>query len=494
MDRFNFYELLKLPRDATAEEIRRSYRHLVLRLHPDINVNQGDTALFIDIQQAYEHLSDPQKREDYDRRLPPDSGILSPLSQKISYSQPVLARLPEPQLLYSLLDLSLHPDTDHLLSSIPVNISLVVDCSTSMQGLRLDTVKLATIDILRKLQPNDIFSLVKFNDFAELLITPGNLDDLKSAEMKVQLLQAGGGTEIFKGLELGFSQVSQYHSSQRVNHIILITDGRTYGDELYCEQLADQCSALGIGISALGIGNEWNDKFLDHITSKTGGICKFISDNSEIRNTILEEISRLGSSLTEQITYNFQLPQNVTLSSVHRLQPDAAPLDPLSPLAIGPMPRLGTISILFEFTINDISRDENHLVISNGFMNYEIPRHKLKTRYVSRLKFDRPVSSSPVKFLPPTSILNAITLLSLYHMQERAREEMMNGDLNSAARHMENLATHLLQKGERKLAQSVLDEVANIRENQSYDEEDEKRIKYGTRSLLLPARIPSKKL
>jgi Ca-activated chloride channel family protein len=102
-----------------------------------------------------------------------------------------------------------------------------------------------------------------------LLIPAGTLSDIKSTEMKIQLLQAGGGTEIFKGLEMGFSQVSQFRSNNRVNHVILITDGRTYGDEASCDQLADQSSALGISISALGIGTQWNDKFLDHLTSKT---------------------------------------------------------------------------------------------------------------------------------------------------------------------------------------------------------------------------------
>ena len=63
-----------------------------------------------------------------------------------------------------------------MVSSTPLNISLVVDCSTSMQGVRLDTVKLTAIDITPyNCRPDDIFSLVKFNDWAELLIPPGSL-------------------------------------------------------------------------------------------------------------------------------------------------------------------------------------------------------------------------------------------------------------------------------------------------------------------------------
>jgi hypothetical protein len=81
-----------------------------------------------------------------------------------------------------------------------------------------------------------------------------------------------------------------------------------------------------------------------------------------------------------------------------------------------------------------------------------------------------------------------MALLAIYHMQERARQEMSKGDVISATRYMENLATHLLQKGENNLAKAVLTEVEYIRHNQSFSEEGEKRIKYGTRSLLLPAR------
>jgi Ca-activated chloride channel family protein len=482
-----FYDRLGLPRDASPEEIRHAYRQLILHLHPDTNVNAGDTRMFMDIQQAYEQLSDPRKKADYDLQLSSPAYPASPLSIKTSYSQPFIARLNEPQLVYALVEMSVLPDTSLKLSATPLNVAMVVDCSTSMQGVRLDEVKQTSIAMLRNLQPDDIFALVKFNDFAELLIPPTVASELRHAEMKIQLLQAGGGTEIYKGLELGFKQVSMNCSSQRVNHIILITDGRTYGDEASCEQLAQQAAELGIGISALGIGNEWNDKFLDHLTSKTGGICKFIPDGGDIGVSILDEISRLGSVLSEQITFHFNLAQSVELSSIYRLQPDASPLDPFSPIILGVMPRLGNMSLMFEFIITGIPLDQTKISLAKGFLNYEIPRHKQKTRFVDRLTFEREVAAEPVKSTPPTGILNAITFLSLYQMQEKAREEMAMGDVHSAARYMENMATRLLQKGERDLAQSVLDEVSHIRNNRSFSEDGEKRIKYGTRSLLLPA-------
>jgi len=487
MENITLYDRLGITPDATAEEIRRAYRYLVLHLHPDTNVNKGDTELFIDIQQAYERLSDPQKKAEYDQLLAPESKISSPLSLISTSSLPSIQRLTEPQLFYTLLELSMHPDADLWVPSTPLNISLVVDCSTSMQGHRLDAVKSTSIELLRKLQPNDIFSLIKFDDFPELLIAAGKMTDLKSAEMKIQLLQAGGGTEIFKGLEMGYAQINQFRTSQRINHIVLITDGRTYGDEISCENLADECATFGIGISALGIGTEWNDKFLDKITSKTGGICKYIQNSGAIRETILEEITRIGSCLTEQINYNLQIPQYVEISSVYRLQPDASPLQQVSPINLGNMPHQGMMSIIFEFVIKEIPSDVESLILSKGFVNFEIPRHTVKTKFANRLIIETKVTSEPVKVFPPASILNAVTLLSLYHMQERAREEMAKGEFNNATRYMENMATHLLQKGERDLAQSILNEAAHIRNSQNFSEDGEKRIKYGTRSLLLPA-------
>jgi len=58
----NFYTLLGILRAATQDEIRRAYHQAAKRLHPDTNEAPGETELFLDVQQAYQVLSDPSRR------------------------------------------------------------------------------------------------------------------------------------------------------------------------------------------------------------------------------------------------------------------------------------------------------------------------------------------------------------------------------------------------------------------------------------------------
>ncbi|KAF8279118.1 putative DnaJ chaperone protein [Trypanosoma cruzi] len=62
----DYYQSLELPRDATQEQIRRNYRQLALRFHPDRAGPEGAERLK-EVQSAYEVLLNPQKRKIYDR-------------------------------------------------------------------------------------------------------------------------------------------------------------------------------------------------------------------------------------------------------------------------------------------------------------------------------------------------------------------------------------------------------------------------------------------
>ena len=61
----NYYAVLNISPDATAEEIRRAYREMARRYHPD--AGEGSSAdKFRELTEAYEILGDPARRRDYD--------------------------------------------------------------------------------------------------------------------------------------------------------------------------------------------------------------------------------------------------------------------------------------------------------------------------------------------------------------------------------------------------------------------------------------------
>src|SRR5918992_3534044 len=68
MARRDYYDVLGVPRTASEREIRQAYRKLARRYHPDLNPNDKQAeAKFKEIGQAYEVLSDADKRKQYDR-------------------------------------------------------------------------------------------------------------------------------------------------------------------------------------------------------------------------------------------------------------------------------------------------------------------------------------------------------------------------------------------------------------------------------------------
>jgi Ca-activated chloride channel family protein len=484
----NHYARLGLPLDATPDEVKHAYRDAARRLHPDTRTQGGMTELFLEVQQAYDVLSDPKKRMVYDDALPVEYKRAPAVAIGTLYSRSTLPRIPESQLIYVLMELVAQPDSAESRPNPPLNVCLVLDCSTSMQGTLMDTVKTTAIELIRQVNKEDTVSIVAFSDRAEVLVPATTSLGRAQIETNIRMLQTRGGTEIYQGLEKGLAEAHRRQSRNNINHMILITDGRTYGDEPQCLELAEQAAMEGIGISSLGIGSKWNDSFLDKLTSTTGGTSIYVSRPKDIRRYLKDKFSGLSQSYANNIVYSFEVGKGIKLRYAFRLQPETAHLDIESPLRFGSLPRESNLHVLLEFEVGPIAPDQPNVELAEGRITLDIPSRSIPT-YTVRLKLNRSTSNDPDIEPPPHAIVQAMSKLTLYRMQERARQDVVEGNVREATRRLQNIASHLLTQDERELARTVLAEANNLLKNQSFSEEGEKRLKYGTRGLLLPANV-----
>lgn len=478
----NYYEILGVETTASSNEIKQAYFSLARQYHPDSNHSDSAAELFLVLQKAYEVLRNPKKRKEYDllsHQDELDPAILS-VRQELSTSEIPVSQ--DPQLVYALMELETKLTVDST-NPISVHICFVLDCSTSMKGSRMEMVKDCLLKYTKNLSQQDMISIVAFNDFAEIVLTPTRLYDVEKIENKIHDLHTGGGTEIFKGVKAGIELLWEGNTSAKNRYLILLTDGHTYGDEDACLQLAGKARQQGITITTFGIGNDWNDKFLDQLANLTGGTSIFVYHAEDLYNYLQQLTGSLRTIFARNTSVDILCSNHVKLNYVFRIEPFVADLGKNSTICIGDLHTDRKTRLLFAFQVDDAINTGEVLRLASGYIKTElITGNRLKVRkgYKLSVKITNNLSSE----VPPIDILNAISRITMYQMQEKARKEVKEGEIDQAVKRLENMATRLLVQGNQPLANVLMREASFINKERAYSSDGEKRIKYGTRALL----------
>lgn len=478
------YGALGLTKGATTQDIDKAYESLKALLAPAKQANSpGATVQLEQLDTARSILTEHTLRTEFDERCI-DTKKDASFLVRVMPSKRVVERLDEEQVVYALLEII--PRTTQ--SSKPekedagLNLTLVLDHSNSMTGIRLDRVKVAATEIINNLSDQDIISVVGFNDRAEVVIGATAAKEKKVLAAKTRMMRASGGTEMYQGLLAGVMENRKNLRQDRVNHIILLTDGNTYGDQDKCMELAREIAEEGISVSTLGLGSEWNDKFLDEIASITGGSSGFIRSASAVVSFLNNQVQSLSNMFAERMQVSVAAAPGVEVEMAFKLAPSPQPLPESDGLIqLGGMQHERPISLLLQLQIPAELPDPRQLlartVVTGTMMSTQCVHTVANELYID-------VSDNPAYEDPPNKILDALGKLTLYRMQERANEAIDNGNVREATQRLQNLATRLLEVGQEELANEAFTEAKRMERTHMLSEDVRKTLKYQTRHLI----------
>jgi Ca-activated chloride channel family protein len=167
----------------------------------------------------------------------------------------------------------------------PKDVYLLLDRSSSMQGIKWAKAAEALGRFARELAPHDRVFLTLFDnafiDFDEHPISPADLLADPSFESIGEMEGPRGGTELLPALRHVLGKAAQ-HSSVRPASIVLITDGEVGNEAEICRAL----SGSGVTVHCFGIDTTVNDAFLKRMARESGGACLLLSPHDNIPSAV----------------------------------------------------------------------------------------------------------------------------------------------------------------------------------------------------------------
>ncbi len=177
----------------------------------------------------------------------------------------------------------------------PVNLAIVLDRSGSMSGDKLRVAKTAVEEAIARLQPDDRFSVVVYDDKVDVVIesTAASSEARRGAVDRLGSVEARGSTNLGEGWLRGCEQVASHLSGRGVDRCLLLTDGLANVGITEPGALATHAAELrarGVSTSTFGVGNDFDERLLQDLADAGGGHFYYIADAPQIRDAITSEV------------------------------------------------------------------------------------------------------------------------------------------------------------------------------------------------------------
>lgn len=199
----------------------------------------------------------------------------------------------------------------------PVNLALVMDTSGSMAGDAITHARDAAKEMLAQLEDGDRLAVIAFHSTAEVLVPSTEISAENKADIgaRIDSMKAVGTTDMAGGMNLAVKQLAPHVQEKRISRVVLLSDG-VPNDESPIMNLAQNAQRLGIAITALGLGVDYNETLLANMAQRSGGAFHYIEEPSMVAGVFRDEVLRLERMVARNMTLTFNPGPGVTVQEV----------------------------------------------------------------------------------------------------------------------------------------------------------------------------------
>lgn len=177
-----------------------------------------------------------------------------------------------------------------------LNLALVIDRSGSMGGEKLNYAKRAASYAVENLLPGDRVSVVTYDDHVQVLVPSTLAQDKAGIIRQIRSVHTGGSTALHAGWLEGAQQVSTHLDAERLNRVILLSDGLANVGETNPDVIASDVSGLkehGVSTSTIGVGRDFSEDLMQALAMSGEGNFYFIESPEQLPDIFGAELQGL---------------------------------------------------------------------------------------------------------------------------------------------------------------------------------------------------------
>ena len=345
--------------------------------------------------------------------------------------------------------------------------------------------------VVGALGERDSASLVAFADRASAVYDGARgLDKGQMFEVINELLtdstafHLGDGTMMARAIELALKQVEQSSQPGTVSRVIIMTDGIVHdpGDTLTQLQAL---RAKRVGITTVGIGQDFDEEFLTRVADRSGGQYYYAADPAELGDHLTVELTRLQATAAQDVAVGVTGERDAVVVDVHQVHPVIKGFEEIvteqgwTRVRLGELPGGEVTAVLVELGLPELPDGPQHVATIEVSWRPAGSQQRKSQRAQAIVPYQKSLQLAERN----PEVARLIDRVAVYRAERDAQWAQQDGDVERATRRLREATRLLKRMGEEQLAADFERQAEDLEKRAPEDRTRTKRLKAATRRL-----------